>query len=100
MNKNVKKIIKIAAITTLILTLIMSIICMVNYYRYVGVINKLTSGEINWLTRFELQESRDSRLYAALSSLIWTAYISIVTIIINIANFIVGLEPKKIKKIR
>ena len=100
MNNNVKKIIKIAAISTLVLSLIMTIICMVNYYRYVSIINKLTSEEIDWLTRFDLHESRDSSLYAALSSLIWAAYISIVTIAVNIANFIISLEPKKIKKIR
>lgn len=100
MNENIKKIIKIAAISTLILSLIMSIICMVNYYKYVSIINKLTSDNIDWLTKFDLHEARDSRLYAALSSLIWTAYISIATIAINIVNFFIGLQPKKTKKIR
>lgn len=100
MNKNAKKVIKIAAISTLILLLIMTIVCMVNYYRYVSIINKLTSNNVDWLTRFELHEARDSRLYAVLSSLIWTAYISIATIAINIVNFFIGLEPKTIKKIR
>lgn len=95
-----KTILKYAAITTLILALVMSIISMINYYKYVNIINKLTSEDLDLLTKFDLQEQRDAKLYSALSSMIWTAYITIITIGTNIAHFFINQEPKKIKKIR
>lgn len=100
MNNKTKLMIKYAAIITLIITLIMSLICLVNYYKYVGIINKLRSEDIDLLTKFDLQEQRDSRLYAVLSSLIWTAYITIITTITNIASLLINKEAKKINKIR
>lgn len=99
-NPQIKKIIKITSLVLLCVAIVMNIVCLVNYYNYVSIIKKLTTPSIDLLEKFNLQEIRDSRLYSTLSSLVWSSYITIITLLINVVNFIINKKPKEHKKIR
>lgn len=97
-----KKIIQITSIALLFLTLTLLITTLVNYYKYIGTINQITAGDTDLITKFTLQENKEKFLYSTLKTLVWSAYIGIVTIIITVTSIILNnkKENKTIKKIR
>ena len=96
----IKKILKIVSISLLVTAIILGIITLINYYSYVSVLNKLTNPETNLLSKFELQESRDLYLYRTIVMSVWTCYISIITAITTLANFIINKKKRNPQKIR
>lgn len=94
---NIKTIFKWVSIALLITTLILSIITLANYYKYVGIINDLSNTELNLLTKFELQESLNTYSLRTFKLLLWTCYVSIATVIVTITHLILSHKKNPIK---
>ena len=94
---NTKKIFKWASIILTIASLILCIVTLVNYYNYVGVINKLSGSELTLLEKFKLQESLDTYSLRTFKTLLWTCYIGIATAVITIVTFILHIKRNQIK---
>ena len=91
-----KKIFKIASIVLLATTLTLAIITLINYYSYVNVLNKLTQPDVDLITKFDLQEDRDTYLYRTLGTIIWTCYIAIATTITTITSMILNKQKRAV----
>ena len=48
---NYKKILKITSIILLVISLALAILCLVQYYKYIGVINKLKDNTIDFISK-------------------------------------------------
>ena len=94
---NIKTIFKWVSIALLITTLILSIITLANYYKYVGIINDLSNTELNLLTKFELQESLNTYSLRTFKLLLWTCYVGIATVIVTITHLILSHKKNPIK---
>lgn len=94
---NLKKIFKWVSVVLIIASLILCIVTLVNYYNYVGVINKLSSSELTLLEKFELQENLDTYSLRTFKMLLWTCYTGIVTSITTIVTFMLYIKRNQIK---
>lgn len=96
----VKKILKIISLALFITTLILAIINLVNYYGYVNCLEQLSNTDITMLDKFNIQESRETYQYRALTMLPWTCFISIISVIFSTTTYFITKETKEPSKIR
>ena len=96
---DIKKILKIATFSFAIITIVVAIITLVNYYSYASVLEKLQSTDIDLLTKFELQEDRDTYLYRTLRLTPWALFLSLATSSLACANTIANIN-RNFQKIR
>lgn len=96
---NIKKIIKTASIVLAIISIILCIITLVNYYQYANTLENLQTTDLDLLKMFELQEDRDAYLYRTLNTLPWTVFISIFSAILSSVSIILN-HNRNIQKIR
>lgn len=98
MRKNILKYICYALISA---TLVLSIITLVNYFSYANVLTNLKNTELDLLTKFELQESKELYLYRILQILPWTCFISAISAVLCFVTLILNLKSKNsFRKIR
>lgn len=95
-----KKILSIISVVLLAVCLALLITSLVNYYSYVSTLKTLSSQNLDLLTKFELQESRETYLFRTLKTLVWTAYVSIPSIITGIVCIILNCKKENTKKFR
>ena len=97
-----KKILTIISIVLLITSLILLIFCLSSYYKYVNALKEIEniSATLDPVSKFELHENKAKYLYNTLKSLVWTAYISIGTIITTITSILLNLKKENISKFR
>ena len=90
-----KKLLKYASYIMIGATIILAIINLVNYYNYANVLSQLQESNVDLLTRFELQDSKDLYLNRTLRLLPWTAFVSIFSAIVSGVTLFLHLKPKK-----
>ena len=97
-----KKILTIISIVLLITSLILLIFCLSSYYKYVNTLKEIEniSATLDPVSKFKLHEDKTKYLYNTLKSLVWTAYISIGTIITTITSILLNLKKENISKFR
>lgn len=95
-----KKVFKILSIVTLVALLVTCIATMVCYYKYIGIVNKISNSSLSLMDKFALQESKDTALLNTFRSLLWLMYVTLVTVIINITNFILQMDRTNKLKVR
>lgn len=95
-----KKVFKILSIVTLVALLATCIATMVCYYKYIGIVNKISNSSLSLMDKFALQESKDTALLNTFRSLLWLMYVTLVTVIINITNFILQMDRTNKLKVR
>lgn len=95
-----KKIIFVSSIILLLATLTLGVITLVNYYNYVNMLNKLSSTEIDIITKFDLKENSDAYLYRTLKTVAWTCYLAIFASITTVVSLIMNRPKQNKLKIR
>ncbi len=98
MTKNVLKYLSFALIS---ITIVLAIINLVNFYSYANVLEKIQSGNLTEIAKFELQEAKEVHHFKTLRLIPWTCFMSIISAISSAASLIVNTKLKnKYNKIR